>query len=395
MGDDELSHYIHVASGADVGMSEAEQSSRQTSTDVSLHPFSHPGGNDIPHSTFVQNQKTPILSVRLKYTTVSANDAGSFITVPMSRNSIASSEEHQSLRQQDGRGGGGKAVTGMPGQSNDGRIKDPIYYHGEEIILYPTAETVPPTDPLLRVNHQIRAEMQETIKRKPIHWRIRLSFRDDKELLYPTWISMPASTNRIGTLDVEIRIRKKKTASLFSTTSSIASANGDNSYERYKGEKDEGDLFFGTFALLQRLLERGPAFMNKKRAANASTAPITIGCLTLHLFPKDLELYREPKEIFEEYVGWADQVLTDKDDSYFSNPDRLEDWQRNDKFVNFFAERIDLFAFEIEGMRQEWILKDMMVERDERTTQREDRDQVEYLERLQRGQEEAMRINQD
>jgi hypothetical protein len=251
----------------------------------------------------------------------------------------------------------------VPGDTNNAGIEDAVYYTGEEAIRYPNARPVPPTDPLLQVNHQIRAEMQETIQKKPVQWRIRLSFRDDKELLYPTWMSMPAFTDRIDTLDVEIRVRKKKTASLFSTTSSIASSTSN----KYVTGRNDGDVFFGGFALLQRLLERGPSFVNKKKDANPPNAPMTIGCVTLHLLPKDLEYHREPKELMDECIEWVDQLLTDKDENSWPDRDRRDEWQRIDTFLHFFAERIERFAFEIEGMRKEWLMKDAMVERDERT----------------------------
>jgi hypothetical protein len=259
----------------------------------------------------------------------------------------------------------------VPGDTNDAAIEDAVYYAGEEAIRYPNARPVPPTDPLLRVNHQIRAEMQEAIQKKPVQWRIRLSFRDDKELLYPTWMSMPAFTDRIDTLDVEIRVRKKKTASLFSTTSSIIS----NTSSTYARDRNEGDVFFGGFALLQRLLERGPSFVNKKKVIDPSHAPMTIGCVTLHLLPKDLEYQREPKELMDESTEWVDQLLTDKDETGWNDRDKNDEWQRIDSFLHFFAERIERFAFEVEGMRKEWLLKDAMAERDERTTRRVEREE--------------------
>ena len=281
----------------------------------------------------------------------------------------------------------------MLGTSNNTHLEDPVYYMGEEAIRYPTATPIPPADPLLHVNHQIRAEMNETINKKPVAWRIRLSFRDDKELLYPTWISMPAFTDRIDTLDVEIRIRKKKTASLFSTTSSIASDTSTTSYNR---NKNEGDVFFGGFALLQRLLERGPSFVSKKREISTNSNPLSIGCITIHLVSKDLEYRREPKELLDECVGWVDALLTDKDDdSPVRSLDRQEEWKRIDDFLHFFAERIERLAFEIEGGRREWLLKDAIEERDMRAKQREQREYEKNIRELAIEQEEMMGFDRD
>ena len=283
-------------------------------------------------------------------------------------------------------------LTGLPGTSNISGLSNPIYYPGEEAIRYPVAEAVPPTDPLLLVNQQIRAEMQETIQKKPVNWRIRLAFRDDKELLYPTWISMPAFTDRIDILDVEIRVRKKKTASLFSTTSSIASASSNNDRHVNLKGVNEGDVFFGGFALLQRLLERGPSFVSRKKPTTSSTNPMTIGCVTIHLLPKDLEYHRQPHEMLAECVDWVEQLLTDKDDSDYTSKDQNEEWQRIDKFLHFFAERIERFAFEIEGKRREWVMKDAMMERDERTALRLVRERErDEREREEREREEFLR----
>lgn len=287
-----------------------------------------------------------------------------------------------------------RGVSGIPGVSNQPQTQNLTYYEGEEAIRYPVAEPVPPTDPLLHVTQQIRAEMQETIQKKSINWRIRLAFRDDKELLYPTWMSMPAFKDRIDNLDVEIRVRKKKTASLFSTASSIASTDS-NVEPNYGRPKTEGDVFFGGFALLQRLLERGPCFVNKKWLVDSAATPMTIGCLTMHLLPKDLEYQREPQELLGECVNWVDQLLTDKDDSDHRRHERDEEWYRIDAFLHFFASRIEKFAFEVEGLRNEWVMEDAMAERDERTRLREEREERARVEMMTREQEEGLESDEE
>ena len=268
--------------------------------------------------------------------------------------------------------GGAEGIKCAPGQSIDGRLVDVDYYEGEEAIPYPSAKALPPTGPLLCVNQQIRAEMQETIWKKPVSWRIRLAFRDDNESLYPTWISLPAVIDRIDTFDVEIRVRKKKTASLFSTASSVAS-NASNS--ETNNDRNNGDVLFGGFALLQRLLERGPNFVNKKRDTESSRTRFTIGCMVVHLVPKDMEnhLHREPRELFDECKEWVEELLTSKEDDDYPPSKRDEEWDRIDRLLRFFAESIDRFALQVEGMRKEWVMKDAMVERDERTVKWKER----------------------
>lgn len=226
------------------------------------------------------------------------------------------------------------------------------YFDGEESVRYPSAKPLPPVESLLCTNHQLRAEMQQTVRKNPVHYKMRLAFREDKELLYPTWISMPAFTDRIDTLDVEIRIRRKRTASIFSTTSSIASTANDSLCE--------GDVWFGGLVLLQRFLERGPSFLSRKKDIKAYT-PITIACMTLQIVPKDLEYPQPSKQVFDDAVGWVNDVLLGRDPGSLAEGER----KRMDSFLCFFAERIDRFAVEVEQMREEWVMKDATAGREE------------------------------
>ena len=237
------------------------------------------------------------------------------------------------------------------------------YYEGEESIRYPSSQPLPPTDPLLNVNRQLRTEMQETIEKNPVRYKIRLSFRNDKQRLYPTWISMPALTDRVDTLDVEIRIRQKRTASLFSTTSSTVSHDSDHTIE--------GDEYFGGLVLLQRFLERGVSFLSKKKGLKTAR-PVTIGCMTLHVVPKDLQDPRPPEQVFNDTSEWVNDVLVDKD----GDPYKDADWERVDAFIRLFAQRFGTFAVQVEGMRREWIMRDVILERDERSRSRQRRQEA-------------------
>lgn len=243
---------------------------------------------------------------------------------------------------------------------SDKTVLDSTYYTGEEAIRYPSAQPIPPVDPLLRTSRQLRAETQESIQRNPVHYKIRLAYRDDRSLLYPTWISMPAFTNRIDVLDVEIRIRQKKTASLFSTNSS-ASSIVDQSGTSTSG----GDVLFGGLVLLQRLLERGPSFLGKPKDVNGHSS-LTIGIVTVHIVPKDLLYTMPPKDVFADTEEWVDALLLDKDETLSDD----DEWTRLDSMMRLFASRVDLFAIQIEDMRREWLMKKVMLERDEKIQQR-------------------------
>ena len=89
-------------------------------------------------------------------------------------------------------------------------------YDGEGSVCYPSAAAVPPTASLLLTSRQLRAEMQETIRQTLVRYQIRLAYRQDKGLVYPTWVSMPAFIDHVDILDVEIRTRHERTASIFS-----------------------------------------------------------------------------------------------------------------------------------------------------------------------------------
>ena len=139
---------------------------------------------------------------------------------------------------------------------------------------------------------------------------------------------MPAVKDHIDDLDVEIRIRQKKTASLFSTTSSIAS-NADEHHGH------EGDLWFGGLILLQRFLERGPNFLSKKKDSKTAK-PITIGCMTIQVVPKDLSYPRDPKEVFDNTTEWVNELLVDKDE----DPWDEKEWDRVDEFLHFLQKEL-------------------------------------------------------
>ena len=209
------------------------------------------------------------------------------------------------------------------------------YYDGEESVRYSLAKPLPPTHSLLHTCRQVRAEMLDIVRRSELRYKIRLAFREDKDTLYPTWISVPALSNRIDVLEVEIRVRQGKTSSLFST------AAGDDDEREYGG-----DSTFGGLVLLRRFLERGVYFLSKKKAQN-----ITIGLLLLHIVPKDLD--REPDELFEVTSNSVNDLLLDNDDDYIG-----------EELIRFFAERIDRFSYQVGEQRKDWNMRDVISERD-------------------------------
>ena len=203
---------------------------------------------------------------------------------------------------------------------------------------------------LLHTSRQIRAELLETLSRTRLHYKIDLGLRMDTDILYPTWISVPALSHRVDVLDVNLRIRPGK-------TSSLCSMHGDDDdLER------SGDVFSGGLMLLRRFLDRGVYFLSKKKARK-----ITVGLLALHiLLPEDQD-GQDSKEILKDIAQFLDEWFrgdTDED----SSPQERE---RQDELMRFLAERVDRFSCQIEDARREWDVKAVIAERERLRQERE------------------------
>lgn len=133
----------------------------------------------------------------------------------------------------------------------------PDYYDGEESVRYPPAPTTNVTG-LLSTSSQLRSEVLAAVRRAKMRYRIVLSYRDDKERVYPTWVHLPAFSDTVDTLDVDMRVRPKRSATL-------CSANLDDGGDDDDWDDRQGDLVKGTLGLLQRFLERGAHFLDGKR----------------------------------------------------------------------------------------------------------------------------------
>jgi hypothetical protein len=141
---------------------------------------------------------------------------------------------------------------------------NPETHYGEEGIRYPDHTPLPPTHSLLRTSRQLRAELLDCVRRMgPLTYRIDLTNREDKNTLYPTWISVPILTKRVDFIEVQLRTRRRK-------TSSISGIVSDNDMEPY------GDPFVRGLALLERFLERGVYFLSKKKRQTMSVGLLAI-----------------------------------------------------------------------------------------------------------------------
>jgi hypothetical protein len=220
------------------------------------------------------------------------------------------------------------------------------YYDGEETIRYPMTTPLPPMHSLLHTSRQIRAELLETLSLTRLHYKIDLGLRADTDILYPTWISVPALSHRVDVLDVNLRMRHGK-------TSSICSAQGDGDGDELERE---GDVFSGGLMLLRRFLDRGVYFLSKKKAQK-----ITVGLLAIHiLLPKDHDSNVDSKELLEDLARFLDEWFLGNTDEDSSPQER----ERQDELMRFLAERIDRFSCQIEDARREWDVKAMVAARE-------------------------------
>ena len=221
------------------------------------------------------------------------------------------------------------------------------YYDGEENIRYPVNTPLPPGNALLRASRQLRAELQDRISRSRIHYKIHLTFREGKSIVYPSWVSIPAFTDRIDVLDVELRFCPSK-------TSSLCSANGDD-------QSEEGDPLEGSMALLERFLERGVDFLSKKKSGRK----ITVGLLAVTITLKGLEDRALKSD--DEYRESLDELSSEIND-WFRDPGHSDspfpfEIERANQLICFVAERIDRFSIQIKDARREWDMKKVLADR--------------------------------
>jgi hypothetical protein len=221
------------------------------------------------------------------------------------------------------------------------------YYDGEETVRYPLTTPLPPMHSLLHTSRQIRTELLETLSLTRLHYKIDLGLREDTDILYPTWISVPALSHRVDVLDVNLRIRHGK-------TSSLCSVHGDGDGDELERE---GDVFSGGLMLLRRFLDRGVYFLSKKKAQK-----ITVGLLAMHiLLPKDHDYNgKDSKELLKDLAQFLDDWFRGNTDEDSSPQER----ERQDELMHFLAERINRFSCQIEDAKREWDVKAVVAERE-------------------------------
>lgn len=179
----------------------------------------------------------------------------------------------------------------------------------------------------------------------PLRYKIDLTNRSDKYTLYPTWISIPLLAKKVDVLDVELRVRSRKTSSVCSSTA------GDDEREY------EGDVFYGGLVLLQRFLERGVYFLSKKKAEKVSVGLLAIN-VAMPDHVSDEEALESMKEVWDNLDEW---MRGDVD--FGASPEARE---REDTQFRFLAGKIERLSMSVNGnLRREWDLKEMIRKRDE------------------------------
>lgn len=185
----------------------------------------------------------------------------------------------------------------------------------------------------------------------PLRYKIDLTNRNDKDALYPTWISVPVlpgfgERGRVDILECVLRVRSRKTSSVWTVA-------GD------ENGNFEGDVFFGGLGLLQRFVKRGVYFLSKKKAEK-----ISVGLLAIDV--DQSSEYLTAEECIQEVDDFANRL-----DEWMRGVNEFgtgeqEDWDREDGQFRFLASKIDRLSLSVKGnLRREWDLKEMIIKRDE------------------------------
>ncbi|MCJ1350303.1 MAG: hypothetical protein MMC33_000284 [Icmadophila ericetorum] len=230
---------------------------------------------------------------------------------------------------------------------------DPDYHFGEVSVRYPTLTPLPPSHGLLQTCRQLRAELLDCIRRMPIRYKIDLASRTDKDVLYPTWVSIPAFVKHIDVLDVQLRLRYGKTSSIISTASNFPQ--GDYNDAVYKLRSDP---FFGGLALLQRFLERGVYFLSKKKRERISVGTLAVNVSVVK--EDEQQALDQARELADDLDTW---LRGETEPSFTSS--MHEDKGREDEQFRILAGKVERVVLSIVGRRErEWVLQEMLAARE-------------------------------
>lgn len=120
---------------------------------------------------------------------------------------------------------------------------------------------------LLRTNRQIHTELAEIISRvkksKTLRYKLDCLMLDER-LIYPTWLSVPALSSSVASVEVDFRL--------------FGDCNGKRSGWA-GGDGAPSVIIWSLFALLKRFLLRGPDFLSPPKPGRK----IKIGVLVLNV----------------------------------------------------------------------------------------------------------------
>lgn len=218
------------------------------------------------------------------------------------------------------------------------------YHEGEEAVRYPKHTSLPPTHSLLHTSRQLRAELLDSIKRMgPVKYKIDVTGRNDKNVLYPTWISVPVFARHVDILEVQLRVHLGQTSSICSTPDD-------------EGRERDGDMFPGGIALLERFLERGIYFLSKKKAQR-----ITVGLLDIQVDSLPDVEEEGVIEVIDSIADCVESWVLGTDLNEFGG-DRKEKAERHFRFL---ASRIERLRLSFQGnLRRECDFQAMIKTRD-------------------------------
>ncbi|KAF2801657.1 uncharacterized protein BDZ99DRAFT_483451 [Mytilinidion resinicola] len=220
------------------------------------------------------------------------------------------------------------------------------YVWSEESVRYPLSAPLPPTHHLLSACSQIRTELKEAIRRMgdgKLRYKIDLALRNDKFVLYPTWVSIPMLSKHVDELEVTLRILHGRTKSVCSVFS-------------VHEEEQEGSLLNGGLACLIRFVERGVHFLSKKKREG-----FTVGLLVIDVHAPGIARADLDKDMEETAASLEKWMQGTESDALGEMAREMEDTQ-----IRLLARKIESLRLSTYGrIVGEWDMKEMIRMRDE------------------------------
>ncbi len=249
--------------------------------------------------------------------------------------------------------------------------EDPETKFGDDINAYSTSCPRPALDGLMHTCRQIRSEIQATLSRLKICYKIQVRSWNKNGSFTPTWMYIPAVTDRVELVEVEFcNWWHEDNGDTVDERDAERDAEGGGPALDIKASPFMNDMDAAHFAagvsMLHRFLERGVHFLSKKKRKH-----LTIGTFLVNLHCHEFGEVKEAGDaddnegIAAEFVSELNLWLRGRSEHPHLEP--MANFKRQgakEEDVRFLFERIDKFVFSWQGARRkEWDLKAILPER--------------------------------